>query len=83
MTPVGIYDAKTRFSELIEQVNTTGEAITITKRGKPVADLVPPRAAGEQRLSKEEAIAELRDLWKTLPPVEPGEIKRLIDEGRE
>ncbi len=83
MTAFGIYDAKTRLSELIDRVNATGEGITITKRGRPVAELVPSPANGRTRMSKEGAMAELRDLWSTMPPVEPGEIKRLIDEGRE
>ena len=83
MTAIGIYDAKTRFSELIEEINTTGEGITITKRGKPVAELLPRRPEQERRLSKEEAIAEMRELRKVMPPLELGEIKRLIDSGRE
>ena len=46
---VGAYDAKTRFSELLERVET-GAEITITKHGTPVAstrlDLFLPTAAG-------------------------------------
>ena len=42
VTTIGAYDAKTRFSELLEQVET-GEEITITKHGMPVARLVPVR----------------------------------------
>ncbi|MFH0341143.1 MAG: type II toxin-antitoxin system Phd/YefM family antitoxin [Chromatiales bacterium] len=40
MSEVGIYEAKTHFPKLIERVQQ-GERITITKHGKPVADLVP------------------------------------------
>jgi prevent-host-death family protein len=43
MTEVGIYDAKTRFAELVKRV-MSGESIIITKRGKPVAELVALRA---------------------------------------
>ena len=39
---VGAYDAKTRFSELLARVET-GEEITITRHGTPVARLVPVR----------------------------------------
>ncbi len=39
---VGAYDAKTRFSELLELVET-GKEFTITKHGMPVARLVPAR----------------------------------------
>ena len=44
MEQVGIYEAKSRLSELIEQAET-GEEVTITRHGKPVAKLVAARAA--------------------------------------
>ncbi len=37
---VGVYDAKTHFSDLLKRVES-GEEITITKHGTPVARLVP------------------------------------------
>lgn len=39
-TTVNIYDAKTHFSDLIDQV-AKGEEIVISRRGKPVARLAP------------------------------------------
>ena len=39
-TTVNIYDAKTHFSDLIDQV-AKGEEIVISRRGKPVARLSP------------------------------------------
>ncbi len=42
MTEVGIYDAKTRFAELVK-LAASGEPVIITNRGKPVAELVAPR----------------------------------------
>jgi prevent-host-death family protein len=39
---VGAYDAKTHFSELLAKV-ASGEEITITRHGTPVARLVPAR----------------------------------------
>jgi prevent-host-death family protein len=38
---VGAAEFKVRCLELIDQVAATGNAITITKRGQPVARLVP------------------------------------------
>jgi len=38
--PVGLYDAKTHLSELVERA-AQGEEITIAKSGKPKARLVP------------------------------------------
>jgi prevent-host-death family protein len=44
MRTVGIFDAKTHLSELIER----GETVTITKHGRPVATLSPIRRAGAE-----------------------------------
>jgi prevent-host-death family protein len=40
-TIVSIYEAKANLSRLIEQVQKEGQPVTISKHGKPVADLVP------------------------------------------
>src|SRR5437667_76446 len=47
---VGAYEAKTHFSELLERVET-GEELTITRHGTPIARLVPARrkSTAEQR----------------------------------
>ncbi|MEU7140978.1 type II toxin-antitoxin system prevent-host-death family antitoxin [Nocardia sp. NPDC046473] len=44
MTAVNIHEAKTHLSRLLERVSK-GERIVISKAGKPIADLVPHRAA--------------------------------------
>jgi prevent-host-death family protein len=38
---IGVFEAKTRLSELIERVDK-GQIYVITKRGRPVAELRPP-----------------------------------------
>ncbi|HEX5272294.1 MAG TPA: type II toxin-antitoxin system prevent-host-death family antitoxin [Gemmataceae bacterium] len=43
MTEVGSFEAKTHLPQLLERV-AKGERFVITKRGKPVAMLVPPPA---------------------------------------
>ncbi len=43
MVSVGAFEAKTKFSELLDQV-LAGEKITITRHGHPVASLVPFQA---------------------------------------
>lgn len=57
---VGAYDAKTRFSELLERA-ANGEEITITRHGTPVALLVPIRKTSSVE-SRREAIAKMREL---------------------
>ena len=67
MTTVSFYDARTRFSELLDEVGR-GRQILITRRGKPAALLVPPPA--EDKKDVGQIIEELWALRKgrTLPP---------------
>ena len=46
-TEIGAFEAKTRLSELLEQVGQ-GRTFVITRRGRPIAELRPvaPREAG-------------------------------------
>jgi prevent-host-death family protein len=46
---VGVHEAKTNLSKLLERVSA-GEEITITRRGEEVARLVPVRRGGARRL---------------------------------
>jgi prevent-host-death family protein len=78
MTSVGSFEAKTHLSELLDRV-AKGEKILITRRGAPVAMLVPP--AREQAVDLHEVLQQLKALRRgnTLG----GEtIRELIDEGR-
>ena len=42
---INIYEAKTHLSEVIKQVQETGEPYTICKNNKPVVDIVVHKAA--------------------------------------
>ena len=81
MREVGAFEAKTHLSALLEAV-AAGEEIVITKRGRPVARLVPPEAGSEaRRRAAWSRIEALRDRigagdWT------PGEILSARDEGR-
>jgi prevent-host-death family protein len=46
---VGVHEAKTNLSKLLERVSA-GEEIAITRRGEEVARLVPARRPGARRL---------------------------------
>ena len=59
MDTVGAFDAKTNFSALLERVER-GEQIVITRRGKPVARLMPIATARKVKVS--DAMAKLRKL---------------------
>jgi prevent-host-death family protein len=59
MREYGIYEAKTKLADLIKQVQQ-GEHITITNRGKPVADLIPTTNRAAQQV--EEAIHAIKTM---------------------
>ena len=77
MKKVGAYEAKTHFSLILDEVEK-GNRISITRRGRPVALIVPPR---EEKPHPASVIAALRALRKS---VTLGDIplRQLIEEGR-
>ena len=79
---VGIFDAKTRFSEIVERVQSTGQPITVTNRGRPAVDIVPCRDHSSRGMSRADVIREIARLRTELPRVGADEIRQLIDEGR-
>jgi prevent-host-death family protein len=76
---IGTFEAKNRFGQLLEQVER-GEEIVITRRGRPVAKLVPADP-GFDRDKARRAVAGILRLSKgvTLGGLK---IKDLINEGR-
>ena len=46
---INIYEAKTHLSELIKQVQETGEPYTICKNNQPVVDIVVHDAVGKKK----------------------------------
>lgn len=79
MREIGVYDARTQFSRLVEDVER-GEVITITRHGKPVARLVP--LDGARRMTRKEAVDGLIEFGKTHRLGDDLTIRQLIDEGR-
>jgi prevent-host-death family protein len=77
---IGAFEAKTHFSEVISEVQN-GSDYVITKRGKPVAKVIPFVERQQNRAEFLSACREFRTLWKG-PPLKPGEIKEMIEDGR-
>ncbi len=77
MHKYGIYEAKTKFAELIKQVQQ-GEQVTITNRGEPVVDLVPSASQIAQRTV--EAINAIKKMQ--LGNVDQQEFNRMRLKGR-
>lgn len=79
MRELGVLEAKNRLSELLNAVEL-GEEVVITRRGRPVAKLVPA-VSGFDREKARQAAEAIRELAKrqTLGGIS---IKELINEGR-
>jgi len=77
---IGTFEAKTHFSQIIERVEN-GADFVITKRGKPVAKIIPFEQ--EKELTQMEVLEQFRELRK-LYRGEPGSfnIREAIEEGR-
>jgi prevent-host-death family protein len=84
MKHVGVFEAKTNLSALIEEVEKGG-AVVITRHGKPVAKLVraQPELSAEQIARRRDALRNIRKLANELKiNATPEEIKEWINEGR-
>ena len=76
---IGVFEAKNRLTALLDEVEEGGEVL-ITRRGKPVARLVPAEI-GFDRIKARRAAEGLRNASKgqTLGGLS---LKELISEGR-
>jgi prevent-host-death family protein len=83
MITVGSFEAKTKLAELLDKVEA-GETVTITRRGKAVAKLVPAAVDAEERARRRAFIEEVkrkRAAWDR--GAKPGaKIADLIKAGR-
>ena len=84
----GIFDARTRFSELIDRAER-GEEIIVTRHGRVVARIAPPEAVTKPARTAEEIAALFEQvrlnreaIRRTSGPVTQAEIKAWIQEGQ-
>jgi prevent-host-death family protein len=79
MREIGAFEAKNRLGQLLDLVEQ-GEEVVITRHGKAVARLVPPKR-GFSREEAREAAQRIREMSRgvTLGGLR---LKELIDEGR-
>ena len=77
---IGAFEAKTHFSRIIDRA-WQGEDFVVTKRGKPVAKIIPFKQ--EPEMTFKEAVEQLKEMRK-LYRGEPGSfnIREAIEEGR-
>jgi prevent-host-death family protein len=77
---IGAFEAKTHFSQIIEKA-ANGEDFVVTRRGKPVAKIIPFKQ--EPEMTRQEAFAQLIEMRKRYKG-KPGSfnIREAIEEGR-
>ena len=77
---IGIFEAKTHFSEVMEKV-ANGSDYIVTRRGKPVGKIVPIQQ--EPEMTREEVLEKFREFRK-LYRGKPGSfnIREAIEDGR-
>jgi prevent-host-death family protein len=82
MSAIGAFEAKNTLGSLLDRVEK-GEEITITRRGTPVAKLVPANP-GFDRARALVAVQAMRELADSINAPKLGweEIKKMRDEGR-
>jgi len=79
MREIGAFEAKNKLGQLLDWVEA-GEEVVITRRGRIVARLVPPRAAVDWEQARN-AAAAIRAMSKSVT-LGGLKIKDLVDEGR-
>ena len=77
---IGAFEAKTHFSKIIEKAEQGADFI-VTKRGKPVAKIIPFKQ--EKEMTRKEAMEQLAQMRK-LYRGKPGSfnIREAIEDGR-
>jgi prevent-host-death family protein len=83
MKEVAVYEAKTRLSELLAEIESSGEQVTITRRGHAVARLVPAVAARRGLASRRQQTADTLTKLREERIALDTSLKDLIAEGRD
>lgn len=74
---LNVTEAKKQFSDLLGRVAYGGETIVITRRGKPMAKLVPAGKADLEQRDK--ATSAVEASWGTLP-LDPEQVLEILRE---
>lgn len=79
MREIGLFEAKTNLSALVEQAGK-GNSIVITKRGKPVAKLVPYTTHDAE--AAKAALETMQKIGRKMKPTTLDEMTAWKNEGR-
>jgi len=72
-TTLGSSEAARNFSELLNNIEHSGDCYTITRKGKPVASLVPVEAT-----QRGATLAELRTIVQALPRLDGSDVAGMV-----
>ncbi|AEF83877.1 conserved domain protein [Treponema primitia ZAS-2] len=75
---IGTFDAKTHLSEMLDEIQK-GRDYVITKRGVPIARLIP--YAEDKKVSRRKITKELKEI-RNRTTGEPFSIREAIEDGR-
>jgi prevent-host-death family protein len=81
MDKLSVFEAKARFSEVVSRAER-GEQTVITKRGTPVARVVPEAKGRAARWDRSAAIARIVAFSRTCRLPRKVDLQELIEEGR-
>lgn len=82
MKEVAVFEAKTRLSELLADVEQ-GEQVTITRRGRPIAKLVSVSVAKRGHSARRQQVAGVMAQLKARRVVMEGDLKDWLSDGRD
>lgn len=80
MNTVGTGDLKAHLSDILHRVER-GEHIVVTRRGVPVALIVPPAASGASA-DRSDLAFRMRELRARQPPIDAATLAAWRTEGR-
>lgn len=84
MRQVALHEVKDKLSELIRELEATGQEVVITRHGRAVARLAPARRELSQA-ERQRAFDELAELQRTRTDagMGPFDWKAAVEDGRE
>lgn len=81
MDKLSVFEAKARFSEVISRAES-GKQTVITKRGKPVARVVPDKVRQPEQWDRSEVIDRIVRFSRSCRTPRKASLQELIEEGR-
>jgi prevent-host-death family protein len=57
---INIHEAKTKLSQVLAQIEKTGESVVICRNGKPIAELGPLKRRSGGRLGKHPVMSKIK-----------------------